>query len=90
MTAPRLSRLQKRLLSWLLVDEQRTGGRTSSSHQELVAALPSAKGNIHHSLRLLEARGWIVIGRTPGGKTEYLSLTPRGRQQATTLAGSYE
>jgi hypothetical protein len=72
MTARRLSHLQKQILSWLWRDEQRTRGMISSSHPELVGALPAAKGNISHSLRLLETRGWIVIGRTVGGKAEYL------------------
>ena len=90
MTAPRLSRLQKQMLSWLWKDEQRTGGVISSSHHELVCALASAKGNISHSLRLLETRGWIVIGRTVGGQAEYLYLTREGRQQAVKLVGSYE
>ncbi len=90
MTAPRLSRLQKRMLSWLWRDEQRTGGVISSSYHELVCALPNAKGNLSHSLRLLETRGWIVIGRTRGGKAENLYLTREGRQQALKLSGSYE
>ena len=90
MTARRLSHLQKQILSWLWRDERRTRGMISSSHPELVSALPAAKGNISHSLRLLEARKWIVIGRTPGGKAESLYLTREGRQQALTLAGSYE
>ena len=90
MTARRLSPLQKQILAWLLRDEQRTRGMISSSHPELVGALPVAKGNISHSLRLLETRGWIVIGRTPGGKAESLYLTREGRQQAIKLAGSYE
>jgi len=90
MTARRLSHLQKQILSWLLRDERRTRGMISSSPPELVSALPAAKGNISHSLRLLETRGWIVIGRTPGGKAESLYLTREGRQQAITLAESYE
>jgi len=90
MTGMRLSRLQRRILVWLLADEQRTGGRTSSSHQELVQALPSAKGNISQSLRTMEARGWVVIGRSPGGKAEYVILTAGGRQRAHQVAGSYD
>ena len=77
MTATRLSRLQKQMLSWLWKDEQRTGGVLSSSHNELVCALASAKGNISHSLRLLETRGWIVIGRTVGGQAEPVPHTRR-------------
>ena len=90
MTATRLSRLQKQMLSWLWKDAQRTGGVISSSHHELVCALASAKGNISHSLRVLEIRGWIVIGRTVGGQAESLYLTREGRQQAVRLVGSYE
>ena len=54
----------------------------TSSHPELVAALPSAKGNISHSLHRLETPGLIVMSRTPGGKTESVYLTPTGRQKA--------
>ena len=90
MAGVRLSRLQRRILRWLVADEQRTRGMISSSHPELVGALPAAKGNISHRLRLLQTRGWIVIGRTLGGKAESLYLTREGRQQAITLAGSYE
>ena len=90
MTARRLSQLQKQILAWLLRDERRTRGVISSSHHELVSALSYAKGNISHSLRLLETRGWIVIGRTLGGQVESLYLTREGRQQTIKLAGSYE
>ena len=75
MAAVRLSRLQTRILRWLAADEQRTRGMITSSHPELVAALPSAKGNISHSLRRLETQGLIVMLRTPGGKTESVYLT---------------
>ena len=90
MAAVRLSRLQKRLVCWLAADEQRTRGMISSSHPALVAALPSAKGNISHSLGRLERQGLLVMGRTPGGKTASVSLTAEGRQQAFQIAGSYE
>src|SRR5262249_8838846 len=82
MAGVRLSRLQRRILRWLVADEQRTRGMISSSHPELVAALPSAKGNISHSLRRLETQGLVVMIRTPGGKTESVYLTPTGRQKA--------
>lgn len=90
MAATRLSRLQKRILRWLAADDKRTRGMIASSHPELAAALPSAKGNISHSLRCLEIQGLIVMTRTSGGKTESLHLTAAGRQKAITLAGSYE
>ena len=88
MTATRLSQLQKRILRWLVADHQRTQGRITSSHQALVHALQGDKGNISQSLRILEARGWIVIGRSSGGKAESLRLTPEGQKWAFPFAGS--
>ncbi len=86
----RLSRLQKHILRWLAAEAKRTRGMITSSHPELGAALPSAKGNISHSLRRLETQGLIVMTRTPGGKTESVYLTAAGRQKALKLTGSYE
>ena len=88
MAAPRLSRWQKHILHWLAADHQRTRGMITSSHQELVRALPGDKGNISHSLYTLEARGLMVIGRSPGGKAESVWLTPEGQKWAAQLAGS--
>ena len=88
MTAARLSQLQKRILRWLAADHQRTQGRITSSHQELVRALQRDKGNISHSLHTLEVRGWIVIGRSSGGKAESVRLTPEGQKWASQFAGS--
>ena len=90
MAAVRLSRLQRQMLRGLAADEQRTRGMITSSHPELVAALPSAKGTISHSLRRLETQGLIMMSRTPGGNTESVSLTAAGRQKALKLAGRYE
>ena len=80
--------LQKRILHWLAADHQRTRGMITSSHQDLVRALPGDKGNISHSLQTLEARGRIVIGRSSGGKAESLRLTPEGQKWASQFAGS--
>ena len=88
MPVARLSQLQKRILRWLAADHQRTHGRITSSHQELVCALQRDKGQISHSLRTLEVRGWLVIGRSSGGKAEALRLTPEGQQWASQCAGS--
>jgi DNA-binding MarR family transcriptional regulator len=88
MAAQRLSRRQKQILQWLAADHQRTRGMIASSHQDLVRALPGDKGNISHSLRTLEIRGLIVIGRSPGGKAASLWLTPEGQKWASHLAGS--
>lgn len=90
MTATRLSRLQQQMLRWLHADERRSRGVIARSHQERVQAVPSAKGNISHSLRLRETRGLIRLGRSPGGRAEYITLTTAGRQKAAQLAGSYE
>jgi hypothetical protein len=89
MAGQRLSALHKRILCWLDHDERRTRGTRSSSHQELVQGLPHAKGNISHSLRLLEARGLLIIGRSPGGQVEYVMLTAAGRQKVAEVSGSY-
>ena len=88
MAATRLSQLQKRILRWVAVDAQRTRGVVASSHQELVRALKGDKGNISHSLRTLEAQGWLVMDRSAGGKAESLRLTPEGQKWACQFAGS--
>ena len=87
MAVARLSRLQKRLLEWLRRDHQRTRGQTSRSHYDLVRAGAGDKGNISHSLQTLEARGFLVIGRSPGGQAEFVVLTAAGHHQAARLAG---
>lgn len=86
MPTARLSQLQKRILRWLVADHQRTKGMITSSHEELVRALQRDKGNVSHSLRTLEVRGWIVIGRSLGGKAESLRLTPEGQKWAFQFA----
>jgi hypothetical protein len=60
----------------------------TSSHQDLVRALPGDKGNIRHNLHTLEARGLMVIGRSPGGKAASVWLTSEGQKGASQLAGS--
>lgn len=86
MSTVRLSQLHKRILRWLVADHQRTKGMMTSSHEELVRALQRDKGNISHSLRTLEVRGWIAIGRSSGGKAESLMLTPEGQKWAFQFA----
>ena len=88
MTATRLSQLQKRILRWLAADHQRTQGRITSSHQEFVRALQGDKGNLSHSLRTLEVRGWMVMSRSSGGKAESLMLTREGQKWASQVTGS--
>ena len=47
MAPPRLSQLHRRILQWFATDHQRTKGVIMRSH----------------SLRTLEAWGWLIIGR---------------------------
>ena len=60
----------------------------TSGHQDLVRALLGDKGNISHSLRPLEARGLIVIGRSRGGKAGSVWLILEGQTWASQLAES--
>ena len=85
MATWRLSRLQQRILQWLAVDHQRTKGLMVSSHEDLVKALREDKSNISRSLRTLEARGWLMIGRSPGGKAQHVTLTSEGAQRASEM-----
>jgi DNA-binding MarR family transcriptional regulator len=86
MAAHRLSRLQRHILRGLFTQDQRTQGRMAMGHLELVQTLGRDKSNISHSLRTLEARGLITIGRTPGGKADSLDLTAAGRKMAAEIA----
>jgi DNA-binding transcriptional regulator GbsR (MarR family) len=85
MAAERLSRLQRRILPWLLAEEQRTRGTMSTSHEDLVHALAHHKGNLSTSLRNLEAKGLVRLTKTPGGKIEAVDLTRAGRDRAEVL-----
>jgi DNA-binding MarR family transcriptional regulator len=51
----------------------------------MVKALEGDKGNISHSLRPLESKGWIVIDRTSSGRAAYRALTPEGREKAAEI-----
>ena len=89
--APRLSRLQRRILAWLVADGQRTRGTMRASHEDLVQALMARghdKGNLSTSLKGLEAKGLVTITRTPGGRAEAVDLTAEGRKRVTALTAS--
>jgi len=88
MTATPLSRLPTQMRRWLHADERRARGVIARRHQELVQAVPSATGTMSPSLRLLDTRGLIRIGRSPGGRAADVTLTTAGRQKAAQLAGS--
>ena len=82
MAPERLSRLQRRILAWLVAEDQRTRGTMSASHEDLVQALVARghdKGNVSASLTGLEAKGLVTITRTPGGRAEAVNVTPAGR-----------
>jgi hypothetical protein len=89
MADGRLSTRQKRMRCWLDAEEKRTKRVFSSSHHQLVQALPHAQGNISHSWHLLAARGLVKIGRSPGGQAENVRLTSEGCQKASEISGSY-
>ena len=82
MAPERLSRLQRRILAWLVAEDQRTRGTMSASHEDLVQALVARghdKGNVSASLTGLEAKGLVTITRTPGGRGEAVNVTQAGR-----------
>jgi hypothetical protein len=88
MGTRRVSQLQNRLLGWRAAEERRTGGGLSSRPQELGSARQGDKGNSSQSLRTLEARGLVVIGRAHGGQAASVSLTSEGQKWARHFAGS--
>jgi DNA-binding MarR family transcriptional regulator len=82
-TTWRLARLQPRILHWLAVDHPRTTGMLVSDHEDLVKALRADTSTSRRSLRTLEGRGWIMMGRSPGGKAHHVTLTSAGAQSAS-------
>ena len=88
MAARRLSKLQRQILSRMWTQYERTQGGISTGHLELVQTLGCDKSNVSHSLRTLEARGLITIGRSPGGQATYLNLTSEGQKLASKLVKS--
>lgn len=85
MAVRRLSKLQRQILHLMWAQYERTRGGISTGHLELVQALGRDKSNVSHSLRTLEARGLITIGRSAGGQATHLDLTPEGRKLASNL-----
>jgi len=83
MAARRLSKLQRHILHLMWTQYERTQGGISTGHLDLVQALGRDKSNVSHSLRTLEARGLITIGRSAGG-TGYL-FGPHSRRSKISL-----
>ena len=93
MTHERLSRLQRRILAWLVAEDQRLRGTMAASHADLALALVAQgvdKGNISTSLKGLEAKRLVTITRTPGERAEAVELTREGRNRVAALAESCE
>jgi hypothetical protein len=85
VTTSRLSRLQRRILAWLLAEAQRMRGTMAADHRDLVRDLAHDKSNLSRSLK-----GLVTIARTPGGKAEAVDLTAAGRNLVALLTGSCE
>jgi DNA-binding MarR family transcriptional regulator len=91
--APRLSRLQSRILAWLVAEDVRLRGTMRASHQDLVRALVAQgvdKSNLSTSLKGLEAKGLVMITRTAGGRAEAVDLTAEGRNRVAAWTASGE
>ena len=88
MAPERLSRLQRRILTWLMAEDQRLRGTMAASHEDLVRALAHDKGNLSTSLKGLEAKGLVTITRTPGGRAQAVDLTAAGRNRVASLTAS--
>jgi DNA-binding MarR family transcriptional regulator len=88
MAERRLSKLQRHILRCLFAQYQRTHGVLALEHRALAQTVGHDKGNLSHSLRTLEMRGLIQVGRTPGGKADYVNLTAEGRTMASQLSSS--
>jgi DNA-binding MarR family transcriptional regulator len=85
MARERPSWLQRRLLAWLVAEEQRLKGTMAAEHRALVRAMQALgynKGNVSTSLKGLERKGMIRVQRTPGGQAEAVDLMPAGRTLA--------
>jgi DNA-binding MarR family transcriptional regulator len=93
MAPERLSRRQRRILTWLVAEDQRLRGTMAASHEDLVRALVVLgfdKGNVSTSLKGLEAKGLVTITRTPGGRAEAVDLTRVGHNRVAARTGSCE
>jgi DNA-binding MarR family transcriptional regulator len=91
MAEPRLSGLQRRILSWLVAEDRRTRGTMAAEHQALVRALVALgfdKSNVSTSLRGLEAKGWVRLSKTAGGRVESVDLTAEGRKRVAARTAS--
>jgi DNA-binding MarR family transcriptional regulator len=61
MADQRLSRLQRRILVWLDLQERRRFGQGATHHRALVHAMGVDKGNLSRSLKGLERQGLVYV-----------------------------
>jgi DNA-binding MarR family transcriptional regulator len=85
MADQRLSQLQRRILAWLVAEDQRMRGTMAADHRDLARALAHHKGNLSSSLRNLAAKGLVMLTKTPGGQIAAVDLTRAGRARAELL-----
>ncbi len=66
-------------MAWLAAEVVRSKGSVSPAHMDLVRALAGEHHqSISRSLKNLEVKGLVTVGRTPGGEAEYVNLTRQG------------
>jgi hypothetical protein len=85
MTATRLSQLQEHILRWWAADHQRTQGRITSSHPELVRALHRDKGNSSLASGLWQRGAGFSLGARLVGKPNPCGSPQRGRNGPPSL-----
>jgi hypothetical protein len=85
MAAERLSRLQRRILTWLWAEAQRTRGTMAASHQYLGAPWATTRATSPPRSRAWPAKGLVAITRTSGGKAEAVDVTAEGRNRVAPL-----
>jgi DNA-binding MarR family transcriptional regulator len=93
MAQHHLSHLQRRILTWLVAEDQRTRGTLAASHEAVARALVALgfdKGHVSTSLKGLAAKGLVTITRTPGGRAEAVDLTAEVRNRVAPLTASCE
>jgi DNA-binding MarR family transcriptional regulator len=74
MAPKHLSRLQRRILAWLDLQERRRIGPGATHHRALVHAMGVDKGNLSRSRKGLERKGLIYVHRSEGGRAEAVNL----------------
>ena len=90
MAAERLSRLQRRILRYVYEAETRSRWSVAPSHLEIMCAVAGNKGNVSMSLRNLEAKGLLVVHRTPGGYADTVALTREGKNRDALFVKSFD